>query len=82
MGQMQLTNHEYVLSDAGLAAMYEVFDNLHSAASEGELHTLTALNNRELVGWLRELVYTAQETITEIEKYSGRPKQPTLRLVK
>jgi hypothetical protein len=81
MGQMAQTNHEFLLSDVGLAAVFEAFDNLHDAASEGQLHTLTAMNKRELVGWLRELVYTAQETITELESGTARG-QSTLRLIK
>ncbi len=78
MGQTHQINHDYNLSDARLAALFEVFDDLHTAASEGQLAAMTTLNNRELVGWLQELVYTAQETITEIEKTSV---YPVIRLV-
>lgn len=84
MVQMQSTNPHFLLTDAGLAAMFEVFDDLHDAAAEGTLDHLTAINRRELVGWLRELVYTAQETIAEIEKENARHarQQPTLQLIK
>ena len=77
-------NRDFLLTDAGLAAVYEAFDELHNAASEGQIDEMTALNNRELVGWLRELVFTAQETIVEIEKRNVRHarQQPTLQLVK
>ena len=78
MGQTHKINHDFHLSDARLAAMFELFDDLHTAASEGDLEAITSLNNRELVGWLRELVYTAEETITEIEKSNV---YPALRLV-
>jgi hypothetical protein len=73
MGQTHQINHDFHLSDARLEAMFEVFDDLHTAASEGQLEALTTLNNRELVGWLRDLVYTAQETISEIERQTPYP---------
>ncbi|MBL8162540.1 MAG: hypothetical protein JNJ61_11180 [Anaerolineae bacterium] len=84
MVQMQSTNPHFLLTDAGLAAMFEVFDDLHDAATEGTIDHLTPVNRRELVGWLQELVYTAQETIAEIEKQGARQarQQPTLQLVK
>jgi hypothetical protein len=81
MGQTHQTNHDIRLSDARMAAVFEVFDDLHTAASEGQLEALTSLNSRELVGWLRELMFTAQETISEIEEVKLRC-EPVIRLVK
>jgi len=81
MGQTHQTNHDIRLSDARMAAMIEVFDDLHTAASEGQLEAMTTLNNRELVGWLRELMFTAQETISEIES-TRMYGEPVIRLVK
>jgi hypothetical protein len=77
-------DRDFLLTDAGLEAVFEVFDDLHDAASEGQLQELTALDNRELLGWLRELVFTAQETISEIENRGARTARPDpfLRLVK
>lgn len=84
MAQMQFMNRNFLLTDAGLEAVFEVFDDLHDAASEGEIDAMTSVNSRELVNWLRELVYTAQETIEEIEKTNVRSarQQPHLQLVK
>ena len=84
MGQIFQTIHDIQdirLSDARMAAMFEVFDDLHTAASEGQLEAITSLNKRELVGWLRELVFTAQETISEIES-AKIGAQPAIHLVK
>ena len=77
-------DRDFLLTDAGLEAVFEVFDDLHDAASEGQLQELTPLDNRELLGWLRELVFTAQETISEIENRTARTarQEPILRLVK
>lgn len=84
MLQAHHSSRDFLITDSRLADMFEVFDDLHNAASEGELQDVTVLDNRELVGWLRELVFTAQETISEIEKSSAlRARQePMMRLVK
>ena len=65
--------------DAQLQNLYETLDALHTAASEGRLDTITALGNRELLAWLHDLIYTAEETVAEIEQHSTR--EPILRLV-
>lgn len=77
-------NRDFLLTDAGLAAVYEAFDELHDAVSEGQIQEMTPLDRRELLGWLRELVFTAQETIAEIEKVNppGTCSPPVLRLIK
>ena len=59
--------------DQQLADLYDALDQLHSAASEGQLHTVTTLSRRELIGWLRDVIYTAEETIREIDAHSARP---------
>lgn len=80
MAQIQQPNIQLLYNDARLATLFEALDELHSAASEGQLQKITGLNSVELVGWLREFVYTAQETIVELEDQDGNP--PNLRLVK
>ncbi len=57
--------------DTRLSELFDVLDALHTAASQGQI---APLDKRELVGWLNEFVYTAQETIDEINK-------PVLRIV-
>ncbi|MBC6936596.1 MAG: hypothetical protein DWB42_12240 [Chloroflexi bacterium] len=80
MGQThQQPNVHYLLQDARLEAALAAIDDLHDAVSEGNLAAVTELSNRELIGWLHDLVYTAQETIAEIEK---RTVCPPLRLIK
>jgi hypothetical protein len=53
--------------DARLDDAFQVVDTLHDAATEGELEHVTTLRRAELVNWLRELIFTAQETIAELE---------------
>jgi len=63
--------------------LLDTLDTIHSAASEGQLQTLTSINEQELVGLLRDIIYTAKETIGEIEKRrkQARRPQPILRLM-
>ncbi|MGQ9887600.1 MAG: hypothetical protein ACUVSX_03830 [Aggregatilineales bacterium] len=67
-------------TDPRLVAAFDLLDELHTAASEDRLSSFTPMSASEIVGWLREFVYTAQETLLEIEKRSAPP--PHLRLVK
>ena len=67
MTQILQPNFQLLYNEARLATLYQALDELHSAASEGRLNTVTPLNKIELLGWLHEFVYTAQETIAEIE---------------
>jgi hypothetical protein len=84
MVNSQMTTRDFLLTDAGLAAVFEAIDDLHSAASEGQINLVTPVNRRELVNWLQELIFTAQEAIEEIEAESAATarQEPYLRLVK
>lgn len=60
---------------------YQTMDELHSAASDGELDTFDGIQNRqELLNWLRDVIYMAQETIVEIEG-DIEIDEPMLRIV-
>ncbi len=60
---------------------YQTMDDLHSAASEGELDTFGELLNRqELLNWVRDVIYIAQETIVELES-DIEYDEPILRVV-
>lgn len=61
-------------ADDQLNHMYDMLDELHNAASEGQLQTMTTINEGDLIGLLREMIYTAQETISEIEKQATRAR--------
>jgi len=71
MTHMTQPNLQLLYNEVRLAALYDALDELHGAASEGVLSTTTTLSNVELMGWLREIVYTAQETIAEMDKHSA-----------
>ncbi|MBC8098390.1 MAG: hypothetical protein H7Y11_03030 [Armatimonadetes bacterium] len=80
------TIHDLDTTDR-LDELLDLLDTLHTAVSENQLHTVTLMSQRDLLGALREVVFTAQETITELEARAGRktkpaqPPTPLLRIV-
>jgi hypothetical protein len=83
MGQTHQAQIHYLLNDARLTAAFETLEDLHSAASDNELHDVTTLSRHELLGWLKDLMFTVQETITEVERGAVPQRQiPPLRMVK
>lgn len=79
----EATNMNVLYTAERLADMLEMVDQLHTAASDGELQTVTRVNKRELLAMLNEFVYTAQETISEINQheYEQDSKQPILHIL-
>ncbi len=65
----------YAATSARMDELYNVLDELHSAASEDELHTFTSMTEHDVVDFLRDLIYTAQQTIEEIEQRVERNKK-------
>jgi hypothetical protein len=60
-------NLELLYNGDRLGDLMELLDDLHTAASENTLSRFTTLGEQDVLGLLKELVYTAQETINEIE---------------
>ena len=57
-----------------LDVAYEAIDELHTAISEGNTERFEEFQSRaELLNWLRDVIYTAQETITELESDQDQP---------
>jgi hypothetical protein len=67
MGPTLKPNLQLLYNTARLGDVLEALDELHSAASDGNVRAVTPLSNAELVSWLYEVIYTAQEAMTEIE---------------
>jgi hypothetical protein len=57
-----------LVTEIHLEALQETLDRLHDGASEGTLAAVTPLNAESLIGWLEDLIYTAQETICELRR--------------
>jgi len=67
MGPTLQPNLQLLYNTARLSDVLEALDELHSAASDGNVRAVSPLSNAELISWLYEVVYTAQETMNEIE---------------
>ena len=67
MGPTLQPNLQLLYNTARLSDVLVALDELHSAASDGNVRAVTPLSNAELVSWLYEVIYTAQETMNEIE---------------
>ncbi|MEQ8672156.1 MAG: hypothetical protein RLP44_21130 [Aggregatilineales bacterium] len=79
---LQNQEHQLTLfySDSALNQLYDVLDQLHNAASEGRTQMISRMSTDDLKGVLQDIIYTAQETLSEIESQSERPA-PQLRLL-
>lgn len=58
----------------------EALDQLHNQISEDDQSRFTDTEDRETISLLRDVIYTAQETINEIEARQAR-QMPILHLV-
>jgi hypothetical protein len=63
-----------LFTDARFESIFNALDRLHDAASDGKLSEVTNLPADQVVGWLQDIVYTATETIREIEEHAADDK--------
>ena len=56
-----------LFTDVRFESIFNAIDRLHDAASNGKLAEVTNLSADEVIGWLRDIAYTANETIRELE---------------
>ena len=52
--------------DAWFERLFLAIDRLHDRVSDGRPCTVSPLAPADMVGWLEDIIYTAQETIVEI----------------
>ena len=67
MGPTLQPNLQLLYNTARLSDLLDALDELHSAASDGNIRTVTPMNNAELKSWLFEVIYMARETMDEID---------------
>ncbi len=60
----------YDFSDDAFADLFARFDRLHDVAGDGRLAQATPLRPSEVIGWLEDIIFTAEETIREIDAHS------------
>ncbi len=56
-----------LFTDARFDSIFSAMDRLHDAASSGKLAEVTNLSADEVIGWLQDIAYTANETIRELK---------------
>jgi hypothetical protein len=61
-----------LFTDIRFESIFNAVDRLHDAASSGKLGEVTNLSTDEVIGWLRDIAYTANETIRELEQDSDQ----------
>jgi hypothetical protein len=59
--------HKRLITDLHLETLLDTLDRLHTAAHQGQLSEETTISQHELMGWLEDIIYTAQETLAEME---------------
>jgi len=55
------------ISELTLESVLQTLDRLHDAVVEDNLETTCTLDRATVVGWLEDIIYTAQETIGELQ---------------
>lgn len=71
MSLLELALRDRLRRDYGAEGFEELFvrlDLLHDYAAAGRVGDVTTLSVAELRGWLQELIFTARETLRELEK--------------
>ncbi len=56
-----------LFTDIRFESIFNAVDRLHDAASSGKIAEVTNLSTEEVIGWLRDIAYTVNETIRELE---------------
>ena len=75
--------YEEPVTDDRLEGLLETLDEIHEAAAAGDLLKRSHLSKADLMGWLRDIVYTAEQTMAEIENQGGEHGgKPQLSLVR
>jgi hypothetical protein len=61
-------------TEAHFEALLQIIDRLHDAAAVNNLSAVCEVDARIVVGWLDDIIFTAEETIRELQA-TIRPEQ-------
>jgi len=64
---------EQYFTEAHFEAFLQIVDRLHDASAVGKLETVSPLDARTIIGWLDDIIFTAEETIRELQEMSKQP---------
>jgi len=65
--ELKIRTFETLYTEARFAALFNAWDRLHDVVSAGKLPQVTDLPAEQVVEWLKEIAYTINETINELE---------------
>lgn len=55
------------IGDVHLETVLTTLDRLHDASAQGTVEAETNLESKQLIGWLEDIIFTAQETLKELQ---------------
>lgn len=55
-------------TEAHLEVILQMIDALHDAAVVGDVKSVSPLDARTIIGWLDDIIFTAEETIRELQE--------------
>jgi len=62
-----IPNNNDPLTTAHLSAVLETVDRIQDAAIGGQLDDVARIDRREMIEWLKDITYTIQETLIELQ---------------
>jgi len=70
----QIRTQTELYNDVWFETLFQSIDRLHDVASAGNLPAVSSVPQDVMVGWLEDIIYTARETILELQanKRDGR----------
>lgn len=71
---VQQIRMQTLYNETWFETLFQSIDHLHDAASTGNLPDVSPVPQEVMVGWLEDIIYTARETILELQtnKRDGR----------
>jgi hypothetical protein len=55
------------IGDVHLETVLTTLDRLHDAAAQQAIESETNLETKQLIGWLEDIIFTAQEALKELQ---------------
>lgn len=65
----------------GLDDVLAYIDELHNAAADDQTEHFSGMTKTQVMNYLRDIIYTAQEAMHEIDATRGKQLTPILRIV-
>ncbi|MFP4321937.1 MAG: hypothetical protein ACLFTK_05730 [Anaerolineales bacterium] len=57
-------------------ALLAIMDRLHDAAAVDQLHRVSTLDTQQILGWLDDIIFTAEETMRELQGHALTDETP------